>query len=190
MAKRGMRIADTIEVWRDIEDYFGRYQVSNFGRVKTLERRAKRRNDSFHIIPEKIKSTRINKSGYVSVYLSINKRYRHFFVHRLVAACFIGERPSNKHFVNHIDGNKKNNKESNLEWVTVSENHKHAFKLGLMCQKGENHATKKLNNKKVITIFNSKKSYILLATIYRVSETTIRSIKNGKSWSHITNSLK
>lgn len=175
--------------WKDINNYIGYFQVSNLGDIKSCRRKVSRKLNTFHIKEESIKKQRLNKFGYLTVYLSINKKYRHFFVHRLVCENFVGPRPSEKHFVNHINGIKTDNRASNLEWVTVSENLKHAFRLGLMCQKGENHATLKLNNKKVLEIFNSSESVEYLANKYKVSAGTIRSIKNGISWSHLTGKI-
>ena len=70
-----------------------------------------------------------NTKGYLMVDLSTKKRA--VKLHRLVAIAFL-DNPENKPQVNHIDGNKKNNNASNLEWVTNSENQKHAYKHGLM----------------------------------------------------------
>jgi len=69
-------------------------------------------------------------NGYLIVKIRINNKSKNIKVHRLVAQSFI-ENPENKPQVNHIDGNKTNNDLSNLEWVTRSENIKHAFKIGL-----------------------------------------------------------
>ena len=64
------------------------------------------------------------------IQFSVKNRATHFAIHRLVAITFI-DNPDNKPMVNHIDGNKLNNNACNLEWVTCSENHKHAYKTGL-----------------------------------------------------------
>lgn len=172
--------------WIEISDYPGRFMVSEDGRIKSLSRIVNRRNGSHHVTKEIIKAQRINKFGYCTIYLSIDKNYRHLFVHRIVAEHFISKRPSDKHFVNHKDGNKQNNHYTNLEWVTVSENHKHAYRMGLMSQKGENHASNKLNNKQVMQIFNSKSTHSQLSKKFKVSQATIGNIKTGATWSHIT----
>lgn len=101
------------ELWKDIPNYEGIYQVSNFGNVRNKEK----------IISQ------FNNKGYmcVSLYKSTRKNLR---VHRLVAEVFI-ENPDNKREVNHIDGNKRNNKVTNLEWVTSRENKIHAVNNGL-----------------------------------------------------------
>ena len=87
-----------------------------------------------------------NKNGYNTVGLQINKKKKMFFVHRLVAEYFVAPRRGNLQ-VNHIDGNKQNNDFRNLEWVTPSQNTKHAYDNGL--NKNVILATKKANSKQV-----------------------------------------
>ncbi len=106
-----------IEVFKDIVGYEGQYQVSNLGRVKVLKN---------NILMKPL----LKRRGYFQVALFKNKQYKYFNIHRLVALTFIPN-PENKPQVNHIDGNKQNNNVNNLEWVTCSENIKHAFKIGL-----------------------------------------------------------
>lgn len=73
-----------------------------------------------------MKDYKPHHSGYIYLRVNIKK----YALHRLVALTFI-ENPENKPFVNHIDGNKLNNKAENLEWLTCSENNLHAHKIGL-----------------------------------------------------------
>ena len=110
------------EIWKDIEGYEGIYQVSNLGRIKSLEREeitngaVKRR-----IRKEKILCPHPNGEGYPSVVLSKNGRMKTFKVHRLVAEAFIPN-PENKPFIDHINRNKTNNTINNLRWCTGKEN--------------------------------------------------------------------
>jgi hypothetical protein len=113
------------------------------------------------------------------------------FVHRLMALTYL-DNPENKEEVNHIDGNKLNNKLSNLEWVTKKENMLHAHKLKLRDNTGEGNPRKVLNEEEVIEIYN--KSYdgarvCDLADEYGVSRPTISDIKAKRNWSHILNDL-
>ena len=110
----------SLEQWKDIKGYEGLYQVSNYGRVKR-----KYNNGKIRIL--KPIST---NNGYLRVSLSKNSVNNTYFVHRLVAQAFILN-PENKPEVNHIDGDKTNNKIENLEWCTRSENIQHAFYTGL-----------------------------------------------------------
>ncbi|MDM0987481.1 NUMOD4 domain-containing protein [Clostridium perfringens] len=115
-----------MEVWKEIKGYEGMYQISNLGRVKALERidsRGLRRK-------EKILKYNNTKNGYLEAVLCKNGKTKHITVHRLVAIHFI-ENINNLPIVNHIDGNKQNNKVDNLEWCTYSYNVKHAFRTGL-----------------------------------------------------------
>ena len=105
------------EVWKDVVGYEGLYKVSNLGRVK-------KPMGAYDII------LRPFTQDYKMISLSFSGKSKKFLVHRLVAQAFI-QNPENKDEVNHIDGNKLNNVVENLEWVTKSENAKHAYKLGL-----------------------------------------------------------
>jgi hypothetical protein len=71
-----------------------------------------------------------NNKRYLRIELSINKKPKKFFVHRLVAECYLAN-PEEKPTVNHIDGNPSNNHVTNLEWATVAENTQHAYDNGL-----------------------------------------------------------
>lgn len=144
------------EIWKDIKGYEGLYQISNLGRVKSLDRISKGRK-----YKSKILSIQKNKNGYQTITLYDCSNYKGFTIHRLVALSFIPN-PQNKKCVNHKDGNKENNKVTNLEWVTHSENMKHAFDKGLNFVTKENHITNvknsiETNRKPVLRTGGSKK---------------------------------
>lgn len=110
------------EIWKDIPNYEGLYQVSNLGNVKSICYQGFKR--------ELIMKPKSHHSGYKIVMLCKNGVQKNKSVHRLVAETFL-EKPVGKNVVNHIDGNKSNNELSNLEWVTYSMNTRHAIdKLG------------------------------------------------------------
>ena len=113
------------EIWKDIPNYEGKYQISNLGNVMSL-------NFANKHFPRLLK-LKNHKDGYKLVGLSNGQTGNKTFlaVHRLVAQAFIPN-PEHKEQVNHIDGNKSNNTVSNLEWVTPKENVTHAFVTGLM----------------------------------------------------------
>jgi len=96
------------EIWKDIPNYEGLYQVSNFGIVKSVRR-------------NKIRKTHISREGYEKIMLSNNGIGKNFLVHRLVAEAFIPN-PSNLPQINHKDENKKNNCVENLEWCSQKYN--------------------------------------------------------------------
>jgi hypothetical protein len=116
------------EIWKDIKGYEGLYQISNMGRVKGLKRQINTFGGT-RIIPEKIKKIYKNHKGYItaSLYYGDECRFKNWQVHRLVALHFI-ENPLNKPQVNHIYGIKHDNRASELEWSTCSENIKHAYR--------------------------------------------------------------
>jgi hypothetical protein len=116
------------EIWKDVEGYEGLYQVSNFGRVKSLPR-PKAKNG--------IMITGADTRGYARVSLYKNSAKKTVKVHRLVAAAFF-EKVAGKEAINHIDGVKTNNHIDNLEWVTNSENRIHALMTGLAIGKAYN----------------------------------------------------
>lgn len=123
------------EIWRDIKGYEGLYQVSNIGRVKSLERIITNTLGSY-TRAEKILVPLKTKKGYYQIHLHKNGVCKTSKIHRLVAEAFIPN-PLNKSQVNHIDGNKINNNVENLEWATQEENMQHAYKTGLKAQTKE-----------------------------------------------------
>ncbi len=120
---------DQIE-WRDIEGYEGRYQISNAGQVKRLERfrPSKIRHSASTLLREKVLSLSSNPQGYNIVALWDGHGYKQPKVARLVAKAFIPN-PTNKPTVNHIDGNKLNDRVGNLEWNTYHENAMHKCRV-------------------------------------------------------------
>lgn len=119
------------EVWKDIAGYEGLYQVSNLGRIKSLDRIVKRKSQPNLPIVGKILNPRKGKNGYAYVSLSKEAKRKTANVHRLVAEAFV-EKHEGCNVVNHIDGNKENNICDNLEWIDSARNNKHAFDTGLI----------------------------------------------------------
>ena len=109
------------EIWKDISGYEGLYQVSNLGRIKSLERDYIAANGSVRHIYEHYLKQAVTKKGYLRVTLLNNGQRCTKQVHRLVAEAFL-ENPENKPQVDHISGNKQLNIVSNLRWTTNKEN--------------------------------------------------------------------
>lgn len=129
------------ELWRDIDGYAGRYQVSSRGRIKSFARYAEGR------------IRRLQPGGtspYLTVELKIDGRRKRYLVHRLVLTAFQGP-PSEKQVARHLDGDPLNNDVTNLKWGTMVENHadKHAHGTVLL---GQNAVGAKLTNAEVIAM--------------------------------------
>lgn len=160
------------EIWKPIEGYSD-YSISNYGRVLSLKSE----------LP-KILKPGANGHGYHRVHLLKDSKDKYPNVARLVAKAFIPN-PENKHQINHIDGNKTNNHISNLEWVTDSENKKHAIKTGL-------HPvyTPKITSSQAIEIFqkfhSGKFNQYQLSLEYNLSYAAISNITHGRSWYEYT----
>lgn len=129
-----------MEIWKKIDGFDSLYKISNLGIVKSLGKG--KSTNPYHNKENLIKTT-YSKTGYEKIKLSKDGKRYFFHMHRLVALNFILN-TENKREVNHINGNKSDNRACNLEWVTSSENQKHAFKLGLQTSKiGENNKQSK-----------------------------------------------
>ena len=176
------------EIWKNIKGYEKIYMISNFGRVKSLFRTAYHPKSGNIILKGNILS--INTAGpYKSVELSKNSIPSQNLIHRLVAIHFIPN-PKNKSQVNHINGIKKDNDISNLEWVTPSENSIHALETKLK-RKGQDSPVSKLSNDKVKSIkrllrIKPKINKVKLAEKLGISNSVIHQIIRGDSWKHIT----
>lgn len=105
------------EIWKDIPGFEGLYQVSNFGNVKSL-------NYARRKVPRYIKQT-YTKDEYLKVDLHKSGHKKTIAVHRLVCEAFVS-RVEGRNEVNHINGNKEDNRAKNLEWVTHLENVRHS----------------------------------------------------------------
>lgn len=108
------------EIWKDIKGYERLYQISNYGRVKSLVFN----NNICKKKREKILSPTDNGKGYLIIGLRKNGKRKNYYIHRLVAEHFL-KNDKNLKEVNHINFNKKNNSVENLEWVTKEKNIKH-----------------------------------------------------------------
>ena len=119
------------EVWKPIKGYENKYEVSNLGRIKSLKRIIKA---DFHFGNTRTYKERILKVGNVRGYQQVNLldgNSKHKYVHRLVAEAFL-DNPNNYPVINHINGDKTDNRVENLEWCTQKENINHAWKTGLV----------------------------------------------------------
>ena len=111
-----------MEIWKDIAGYEGLYQVSNLGRVKSLERVVtNNKHGGKRIVQEAVMQATDNGHGYKIVGLNRERKRKNFYVHRLVASAFVPN-PDNLTYINHLDYDRGNNAESNLEWCTQKQN--------------------------------------------------------------------
>lgn len=112
-----MKHIRTLEEWRDIKGYEGLYQVSDLGRVRSLDRLSTNGNR----LKGQILKPATNKGGYLQVSLRKDGKTRSFLAHRLVAEAFCPN-PDNLPFVNHCNERKNDNKAFNLDWISFDEN--------------------------------------------------------------------
>ena len=122
------------EIWKDIVNYEGLYQVSNWGRVKSLERV----NSLGRRVNERILSPGKNGRGYLQVNLWKEGMFKIYTVHRLVLSTFSPIENMGNLDINHIDECKTNNHLSNLEWVTHKENINHGTRNKRIAEKNTN----------------------------------------------------
>ncbi|MCK5217841.1 MAG: HNH endonuclease, partial [Methanosarcinales archaeon] len=143
--------------------------VSNYGRVRNDKRQT-------FLSPRDLR-------GYKRVSLWYNSKANDHRIHRLVAQAFI-QNIEEKAEVNHKNGIKTDNRSSELEWATSSENNKHAFKIGLQNNSGDNNPQSKLSKNDVLEIRelilnHSNKN---IGKMFKVSAATISDIKTRKTW--------
>lgn len=112
-----------MEIFKDVPGYEGMYQVSNLGKVKSLERLVLYKDGRSKLIKEREIKSNLDKYGYYKVRLSFKSKAKNFFVHQLVAMAFLDHKPNGMEIVvDHINRNRKDNNVSNLRLVTNREN--------------------------------------------------------------------
>lgn len=117
-----------VEVWKDIAGYEGLYQVSNTGKVRSIDRYVMHKRLGKKFCGGRLIAPHTSNNGYATVNLCKENKYKSHSVHRLVAIAFIPTDNVELVEVNHIDENKQNNDVENLEWVTKSQNNHHGTK--------------------------------------------------------------
>jgi hypothetical protein len=174
-----------MEIWKDVKGYEGLYQVSDLGKIRSLDRLKKGKNNSLSKIKGKLLKPRIDK-GYYIISLSKDGKKKTFLLHRIVAINFI-DNPFLKKTVNHINGIKIDNKLENLEWCTYSENNIHAHNIGLKNQVGEKNNASKMTADIVykIKFETDGMKYKDIAKIYNIHESYVGLIKRNERWKHI-----
>ena len=167
------------EVWMPIPGYDGWYEVSNLGRIRSYHKFGWGRR----IYPEDIKLY-TTKRGYVQVSLTKDKVSRQRDVHRLVAAAFLPKAPAGMQ-IDHINGDKTDNRAINLEWVTPRENTMRSLALGLK-PTGEKHGMSKLTNADVVEMRRlyktGKYSHRKLGALFGISHATAGKIIRNEAW--------
>ena len=182
----GKRIIDELKVkfevvndseeWRDVEDYDGDYQISNFGRVRS------RKSGEWRLM-----KTTPNQKGYLGVMFSRQGKTKRFEIHRIVATAFLPN-PNNLPVVEHADDNKQNNHVSNLFWSTHSDNTRHAYERNLINNYTIKAKLKESDIKLIRQIYKSHDKNFgakALAKKFGVTRATIENIVHDKTWKRL-----
>jgi predicted XRE-type DNA-binding protein len=159
-----------MEIWKDVSGYEGIYQISSYGRIKSMARKVRARNGAMKPLIEKIMTPLFTSQGYLNIVASRNQVRGTLVIHHLVASHFIGDRPHGL-VIDHIDGNITNNRVDNLRYVTTKANlrKRKDVKLNYDC-------VEKIRN--MIGNFSQKE----IAGRFNVSQSLISKIATGKLW--------
>jgi hypothetical protein len=163
------------ETWRFIPAFEAKYYVSSFGRV------TRRRGDVLYPV-----SPHYLKSGYTVIRLSEPGRMKLFRLHRLVMWAFVGECPAGL-VVNHKDGDKRNNRLDNLEYVTLRQNTAHALRTGLSptCERSYQAKLTKAQVREIRRRKRAGETMRALGKEFGVTHGTIGHITSGKTWRYM-----
>lgn len=163
------------EEWRAIAGFEGRYEVSNFGRVKSLKRMRSGKHGAPTPIPERIMKPSFDRHGYLKVCLRNEHGATNHSVHQLVAKAFIPN-PNRYQQINHIDEDKTNNHVSNLEWCTPRYNCTYGTRLK-RCSKRISKPVVGINGE-VLMHFNSARQ---ASRVLGIDASSITAVCRGKA---------
>jgi hypothetical protein len=184
-------MANIQQIWKPIPGYEGIYEINNLGIIKSLDRYVKHCKGGKTFIKGKIVSISRHKQGHHVVRLWKENKTKLFCLYRLMAIVFIPN-PENKKQVNHINGNRKSYPDlNNLEWVTASENMKHAYTNGLTngtFKKGFEHQFCKLKESDISLLFTMRfegKSLKDMADFFNINPGHASKVLNDKKYEYL-----
>lgn len=184
-----------MEFWKEVESKSIKWLVCTDGRVKSPAHQSEycrvrngKQQKFTASFQERILTPYKTKNGYLEVAaMKDSKRVKHL-LHRLIGMAFVpGYREDLT--INHINGDKLDNRPENLEWVSLARNTQHQWEIGLVDLRGENQPGSKLTSKQVVYIRELLAKGIpahTLAVIAGVSSSTIAFIRDGKRWPGVT----
>lgn len=185
--------AKTIEIWKDIPEYEGLYQVSNMGRVKSFDRTTQVKHPQGVRTKKffgKILTPQIVGQGYLRIILHKNDKGRGFYIHTLILITFAGIISGKE--CNHKNGIKKDNRLENLEYCTRSENNLHFYRIlgkGYNKPSGEKCGASKLTNdivKQIRELYQTGNyTQVNLAKMFKTSQNNVSSIIHKLTWKDI-----
>lgn len=180
-----------METWKQaycLPDYGGVIEVSDLGRVRVYGRKYRLRSrwgvTTEQSKPDRLLAGEIGSHGYRVVALYVQRKRHRFLVHRLVALAFVSGYFDGA-TVNHINGDKLDNRSKNLEWVSLAKNTELQWETGLIDLRGEKHPSSKLSPKKVLLIRQKLADGVSKRQIARemgVSDSLIYKIQRGRAW--------
>jgi len=166
-----------MEYWKAIKGFESEYEISSQGNLRSMDRVVNHYIDGFtRRYKGSSKKIRPDKDGYLRCTLKKDGKSYHYRVHRLVAEAFIINERQDK-IVNHLNGDKTDNRVENLEWCTISENVIHAVRNRFV--------ETKLTDEQALEIFNSKLSNRKLGEQFKINSSIVWRIKNKKAYKHL-----
>jgi HNH endonuclease/NUMOD4 motif len=173
-----------MEIWKPVPDFDGYYEVSNNGRVRSVDRVVSRQYPGGKTCQVKRKGSLRKleyRDGYASVRLQADKRIFKPYVHRIVCEAFNGPCPEGKSIVAHNDGDSTNNRPENLRWATEAENQRDREVHGTH-NRGERSHLAKLTWNDAEEIRRSALSSKHIASEFGVTAANIRQIRRLETW--------
>lgn len=166
-----------MEIWKSAKDYEDIYQVSNLGRVRRI-------NNKKRGVAGKALAPKSMGKGYWGVTLHRDGTRKNYYLHQLVAWAFLGDPPTVRHEVNHIDRDKRNNAAANLEYVTHRRNMEHSQKDHTKACRDGNQAKLTMNNARLIREFYASGVYTqaALADLFGISVASVNHVLTEKTW--------